>query len=711
MGFSCFIIGDDTLVVRCAEQLIARDHRLIGIVSEHPMVSEWAHSNQIPILDSLASLEKAAFDEKIDYLFSISNHRILPQSILDLPTKGAINYHNAPLPRYGGVYATSWAILNGEKEHGITWHRMTKEVDKGAILIQRKVPIYPDDSSLALNIRCHDAASKTFPLLLDSLVGKVLTKAECSDLSAKSVSPTYYSLKNKVPGNAILSWDMSAEYIYDMYRALHMSKYRNQLGLPKILLGKTFYIPQNIEKMQGCSCQPVGTIIEIEDDALIVSTATTDIKITGFSVLHGQPISLTKILEAEDLHCGAQLSRATEMLSNNMEQYSAEHTQAERYWVGQLQKTLPAMLPQFQLKSGYFDLANEQLCEDDCLSASWKMPSKQADKLASSFSGAFQPDYILLAVIASYFGRLQGYHASSVGFSNALLRAWSAKMEGLLSPVVPLHIDFDLEEKSIFDVCRVLEERVNAINTFGAYEKDIFARYPALDAKEQLCPVCISLGEVSQEQYQYQSPFHINLDPKTHQITITLAHKAFLFENKKGDEKRFLRKKIQEIFLHLETMLDYVANNPSAAITGAPILTDDEIKKALCIAPVAESFNSRSNNLFHELPYIHQNFEKQVQKTPDVIAVAYNECEFSYQELNARANRLAHLLLKRDIGSGAIVAISLSNALDFITSVLGVLKTGATYVPIDTKLPENQIKFILDEVQPALLLSDKETKN
>ena len=77
-------------------------------------------------------LEKTSFD----FLFSIVNSQILFPSLLKLPREFAINFHDALLPKYAGVHATSWAIFNQEKTHGITWHVMSEIVDSGDILKQ-----------------------------------------------------------------------------------------------------------------------------------------------------------------------------------------------------------------------------------------------------------------------------------------------------------------------------------------------------------------------------------------------------------------------------------------------------------------------------------------------------------------------------------------------------------------------------------------------
>ena len=94
---------------------------------------EWVARRGIPLLEAardLPSTEGTA-GEPFDYLFSVVNMGLLAPEVLALPRRMAINYHDGPLPRYAGAHATSWAILRGERAHGVTWHEMTALVDAG----------------------------------------------------------------------------------------------------------------------------------------------------------------------------------------------------------------------------------------------------------------------------------------------------------------------------------------------------------------------------------------------------------------------------------------------------------------------------------------------------------------------------------------------------------------------------------------------------
>ncbi|MFC4531111.1 amino acid adenylation domain-containing protein [Sphaerisporangium dianthi] len=98
-------------------------------------------------------------------------------------------------------------------------------------------------------------------------------------------------------------------------------------------------------------------------------------------------------------------------------------------------------------------------------------------------------------------------------------------------------------------------------------------------------------------------------------------------------------------------------------------------------------------------------FEEQVRRTPDAPAVAFGADRLTYAELNARASRLAHLLIARGVGPERIVALKLHPSADLVVAVLAVLKAGAAYLPVDPDYPAERIAEMLDDAAPALVLS------
>lgn len=100
-------------------------------------------------------------------------------------------------------------------------------------------------------------------------------------------------------------------------------------------------------------------------------------------------------------------------------------------------------------------------------------------------------------------------------------------------------------------------------------------------------------------------------------------------------------------------------------------------------------------------------FEEQVARTPEATAVVSDGKELSYAQLNARANRLARLLIARGAGPETLVAVAMERSADLIVALVGVLKAGAAYLPIDPGYPADRIGYVLADGQPALVITDE----
>lgn len=127
-------------------------------------------------------------------------------------------------------------------------------------------------------------------------------------------------------------------------------------------------------------------------------------------------------------------------------------------------------------------------------------------------------------------------------------------------------------------------------------------------------------------------------------------------------------------------------------------------------SPVADAWNFPKNShqsQCQEPQYtcVHQWFEAQVEVTPKAIAVSFLEHFLTYQDLNERANQLAHFLLARGLQPQGLVAISMDRSLELIVSIWGILKAGGAYVPIDPSYPQQRQQYMLQNSQADFLLT------
>ncbi|HIK04822.1 MAG TPA: amino acid adenylation domain-containing protein [Trichormus sp. M33_DOE_039] len=149
---------------------------------------------------------------------------------------------------------------------------------------------------------------------------------------------------------------------------------------------------------------------------------------------------------------------------------------------------------------------------------------------------------------------------------------------------------------------------------------------------------------------------------------------------------------------HLQTLLTAVVVNPHQQIADLPILTEREKQQLLV------EWNDTQKEYPSEL-CLHQLFEAQVQRTPNAIAVVFADQYFTYSQLNARANQVAHYLQSLGVGTEVLVGICAERSLDMVVGLLGILKAGGAYVPLDPAYPRDRLEYLLADSQVPVLLT------
>src|ERR1700730_550866 len=102
---------------------------------------------------------------------------------------------------------------------------------------------------------------------------------------------------------------------------------------------------------------------------------------------------------------------------------------------------------------------------------------------------------------------------------------------------------------------------------------------------------------------------------------------------------------------------------------------------------------------------IHELFEAQVERTPDAVALVFEDQQLTYQELNRQANRLVRCLHKLGIGPGMLVGIFMERSMEMVIGLLGVLKAGGAYIPLDAAYPKARLAFMLQDAQAPVSLT------
>jgi len=155
---------------------------------------------------------------------------------------------------------------------------------------------------------------------------------------------------------------------------------------------------------------------------------------------------------------------------------------------------------------------------------------------------------------------------------------------------------------------------------------------------------------------------------------------------------------MQRMAKHFQVLLEGIVANPRQGVAELPMLTPAERDTILL------EWNDTRTDYSREL-CLHHLFEAQAACTPDVPAVCFAGQALSYREVNARANRLARRLLDGGVQPDTLVGICVERSLETVVAMLGVLKAGAAYLPLDPNYPQERLSFMLQDARVTLLLT------
>lgn len=163
----------------------------------------------------------------------------------------------------------------------------------------------------------------------------------------------------------------------------------------------------------------------------------------------------------------------------------------------------------------------------------------------------------------------------------------------------------------------------------------------------------------------------------------------------------FNRATITRMVDHFQTLLSSIVSNPEQSISTLPILREAERHQLL-----VEWNNTGVEQVEpNQSLCIHQLFEAQVERTPQALAVTLEDQQLTYQELNQRANQLAHYLQTLGVGPDVRIGICVERSLEMIVGLLGILKAGGAYIPLDPNYPSERLAFMLEDGQVPVLLT------
>ena len=282
------LFGYRTLGYRCLKSLIDNNcppKAVVvpiddeGVDGNFKSVKKLAIENKIKLFQPKKLKEDEGFLSSLKNLnpylaFSCYFPKIIPNNVLSLFEFGGINIHGGILPDYRGTFSGVWAIINDERESGVTLHFMDDHIDTGDIIEIKKIKINLSDTGISL----YDKTAELSLSLFEKYYRMIYNGEQIPRMKQKIGSGKYY--KRKLPYDGLIKWSWNSRKIYNFTRALHFPPYKGALT---IINGNEFEILSLRETSDFSTLKP-GTIIETEK-VIKVATKSYNVLLTKIKYL------------------------------------------------------------------------------------------------------------------------------------------------------------------------------------------------------------------------------------------------------------------------------------------------------------------------------------------------------------------------------------------------------------------------------------------
>lgn len=282
---------------------------------------------------------------------------------------------------------------------------------------------------------------------------------------------------------------------------------------------------------------------------------------------------------------------------------------------------------------------------------------------------------------------------------------------GMFTSTMPFRFAID-EDASIVDTLARVNEELKACYFHQKYPYDLLIQDLELKKRgyDILFNSCINYYNTKHNSILNGFPIENAEFYNGHQIySLQLIIRDWLdsgslildFDYKVND---YTQEQINDMYARLVHLIQSMIKIPSEKIRNVSVLSDDEKTK------LVYQFNA-TETAYPKDKLISTLFEEQVERTPEKIAISFNDDELTYQELNEKANQLARYLIERGVKKETLVGLLTTHSIETVIGILGILKAGGAYLPIDPDYPDDRIGYMLEDSGSALLLTNMALTN
>ncbi len=640
MRNNAVFVGSTQVLVDCVEQWAASGGGVEAVISECPDVTAWAVTAGVSLVSPKQDLAASLAGKPFDYLFSIVNHAILPDEVVALPQQRAINYHDSLLPSYAGFNATSWSIMDGADTHGVTWHTMTADVDGGAILLQKPIAISQEDTAFSLAVKCANACRETFAELLKALEVEAETGTPMAETSQTAADQ--FHLRSDRPGLGLIDFNQTAETISRFVRGLHLGRDDNWMCLPKLQLADVVYLVDHAEIAQGPASNAPGTVLAATENSLTLAATDAAVRLSGLTRLDGQALSAGEFTN----HLNTVVPSSGD-IETALAELDAKLTKHERFWMRRVAAQSAPKLGQIRETAG--------------------SAASSAISIARQYT---ECEY--LTGLAVYIARA----GDDTVFDLAFAKTLPLHADRYYATATPMRLDVDMDAP-FAEMQTQVQSELAVQDKRGTYARDMLKRY---DQLRQKTPERLSIGVQTDGTPGLIAGTSLTLHVNDAFDQVTLSY----------DENALPEADVRALMARIETLIEEANARPETPVAKLNLLPEVE-KRALL------DLSEGPRKAYASELCVHQQFEAQAARTPDATALVFQNKSLSYRELDARANQISNALIEKGVAPGDFVAVCVNRSTDLVAALLGVMKAGAAYVPMDPSYPRDRLAIMLED--------------
>lgn len=648
--FRALFIGNESLLCECADLWMARGHTIAAVVAANGPAAGWSETANVTRIARLADVDPQTIGP-IDYLFSITNLRVLPGVLIEFPRLAAINFHDGPLPDYAGLNTPVWALMAGEAMHGVTWHCMTGDVDAGDVVEEEPITIDAGETALSLNTKCFEAGLRSFARMADRL-----TEGTTRAAAQRDAVRRWFGRDHRPDMAATIDWNQPAEAIARMVAALDHGSYRNPLGASKTLAGDATILVQQVEILPTRSGQTSGAVI-VEGSAPVIATGSNDIRLIRFADTDGNAIDWPAAA-----HTVLQTPAGERRISLNA--LDAAAATYEGWWRTRLAARDPLLLPAFQAAEPG---AHRATLDQPTL------PPGTANRLA--------------ATVVALLGRIADRNCIDIGYSDPVHTSRIGDLRPWFADELPLRVELDWNAP-LASVEDGLATAIGAMHRRIGISRDLIARSPELRGASLAHPIAIRIVDRTDDA-QFHAATMLG-------IAIAANSGAVRWH---FDPARIDAEAVRDLSEALAALVADAKAAPDTPLADLALMTPSE-RAALRDVSTGPSVSV-------EADAIHRLFVAQAQRSPDETAVTSRGVSLSYAELDARSNRLACYLSNLGVGLERLVGLHLERSVDLVVAILAIHKAGGAYVPLDPAYPADRLAHMIADSGLATIVTQQ----